>query len=39
MSGHYYFVKKLKIVEEQLCKLNCAYGKVSHALKSKFSIN
>ena len=30
--GHYYFVKKLKIVEKNLCKLNCSYGKVSHAL-------
>ena len=33
MSGHYYFVEKLKIVEKQLCKLNYSYGKVSHALK------
>ena len=33
MSGHYYFVKKLKIVEEQLCKLITSYGKVSHTLK------
>ena len=33
VSGHYYFVEKLKIVEKQLCKLNCSYGKVSHALK------
>ena len=32
MSGHYYFVEKLKIEEKQLCKLNCSYGKVSHAL-------
>ena len=31
-SGHYYFVEQLKIVEKQLCKLNCSYGKVSHAL-------
>ena len=31
-SGHYYFFEKLKIVEKQLCKLNCSYGKVSHAL-------
>ena len=31
-SGHYYFVEKLKIVEKQLCELNCSYGKVSHAL-------
>ena len=22
-SGHYYFVEKLKIVEKNLCKLNC----------------
>ena len=35
MSGHYYFVEKLKIVEKQLCKLNCTYGKVSHALKGQ----
>ena len=34
-SGHYYFVKKLKIVEKQLCKLNYSYGKVSHALKKR----
>ena len=32
-SGHYYFVEKLKIVEKQLCKLNCSYGRLSHALK------
>ena len=31
-SRHYYFVEKLKIVEKQLCKLNCSYGKVSHTL-------
>ena len=37
-SGHYYFVEKLKIVEKQLCKLNCSYGKVSHALKLKLSL-
>ena len=36
-SAHYYFFEKLKIVEKQLCKLNCSYGKVSHTLKS--SIN
>ena len=35
MSGHYYFVEKLKIVEKQLCKLNFSNGKVSHALKTK----
>ena len=33
MPRHYYFVEKLNIVEKQLCKLNSAYGKVSHALK------
>ena len=32
-SRHYYFVEKLKIVEKQLCKLNCSYGKISHAFK------
>ena len=32
-SRHYYFFEKLKIVEQQLCKLNTSYGKVSHALK------
>ena len=26
----YYFFEKLKIVEKQLCKLNCSYGKISH---------
>ena len=30
---HYYFVEKLKIVEKQLCKLNCSYGTVLHTLK------
>ena len=30
---HYYFFEKLKLVEKQLCKLNCSYGKVSHTLK------
>ena len=41
MSGYYYFLEKLKIVEKQLCKLNCSYGKVSHALKKiyKFSVD
>ena len=34
MSGHYYFVEKLKIMEKQLCKLYCSYGKVSHALNN-----
>ena len=24
-SRHYYFFEKLKIVEKQLCKLNCSY--------------
>ena len=38
-SGHYYFVEKLKIVEKQLCKLNCSHGKVSHALKIKYFNN
>ena len=32
-SRHYYFFEKLKIVEKQLCKLNCSYGKVSPAIK------
>ena len=32
-ARHYYFFEKLKIVEKQLCKLNCSNGKVSHALK------
>ena len=32
MSGHYYFVEKLRIVEKNLCKRNCVYGKVSHTL-------
>ena len=26
------FFEKLKIVEKQLCKLNCSYGKISHTL-------
>ena len=34
-SRYYYFVEKLKIVEKKLCKLNCSYGKVSHALNRK----
>ena len=34
MSGHYYFVEKLKIVEKNLCKINCFYGEVSHILKA-----
>ena len=33
-SRHYYFFDKFKIVEKQLCKLNCFQGKVSHTLKS-----
>ena len=32
-SRKYYFFEKLKILEEQLCELNCSYGKVSHTLK------
>ena len=36
-DGHYYYVEKLKIVEKQLCKLNCSYGKVSHALKDEIT--
>ena len=31
-SRHYSFFEKLKIVEKQLCKLNCSDGKVSHTL-------
>ena len=31
-SWHYYFFEKLKIVEKNLIKLNCSYGKVSHYL-------
>ena len=33
-SRHYYFFEKLKIGEKQLCKLNCSYGKITHALKN-----
>ena len=33
-SRHYYFIKKLKIAEKNLRKLNCSYGIVSHTLKS-----
>ena len=33
-SRHYSFFEKLKIVEKQLCKLNCSDGKVSHTLKT-----
>ena len=29
-SEHYCFVEKLKIVEKNLCKLNCSNGTVSH---------
>ena len=36
MSRHYYFVEKLKIMEKNLHKLNCSYGKVSHTLKITF---
>ena len=32
-SRHSYFFEKLKIVQKQLCKLNCSYGKVSYILK------
>ena len=32
-SGHYLFFEKLKIMKKSLCKLNCSYNKVSHALK------
>ena len=28
-------LKNSKIVEKQLCKLNCSYGKVSHSLKKE----
>ena len=35
-SRHYYFFEKLKIVEKQLCKLSCSYGKVSHTLNRIF---
>ena len=36
----YYFFEKLKIVGENLCKLNCSYGKVSHTLKfPKFQLD
>ena len=28
MTVHYYFVEELKIVEKNLYKLNCSYGKV-----------
>ena len=34
-SRHYYFFEKLKIVEKQLCKLNCSYGKISHTLNKE----
>ena len=37
-SRHYSFFEKLKIVEKQLCKLNCSDGKVSHTLKLKKNI-
>ena len=38
-SRHYYFFEKLKIVQKQLGKLNCSYGKVSHPLKLSSSSN
>ena len=28
-TWYYYFIEKLKIVEKNLCKLNCSYSKVS----------
>ena len=34
-SRYHYFVEKLKIVEKQLYKVNCSYGKVSHTLKTE----
>ena len=33
ISEHYYFFEKLKIVEKNLLKLNCACDKVSHTHK------
>ena len=38
-SRHYYFFEKLKIMEKQLCKLNCSYSKVSHTFKCNFNGN
>ena len=38
-SQHYCFVQNLKIVEKQLCKLNCSYGKVPHTLKEIICLN
>ena len=35
-SRHYYLFEKLKIVEKQLHKLICSYGKVSHTLKRDY---
>ena len=32
-------LKKLKIVKVELCKPNCSYGKVSHALKEFLRFN
>ena len=32
-SRHNYFFEKLKIMEKQLCKLNCFNSKISHTLK------
>ena len=37
-SRHYSFFEKLKIVEKQLCKLNCSYGKVSYTLKDDYRV-
>ena len=35
-NSDYYFFEKLKIVEKQVCKLNCSYGKVSQTLKAVY---
>ena len=36
ISGYYYLIEKLKIVEKNLCELNCSYGIVSHTLNNLF---
>ena len=36
-SRYYSFFEKLKIVEKNMCKLNCSYGKVSYTL-NKFEM-
>ena len=36
MSGHSYFVEKLKNMGKKPCKLYCSYGTVSHTLKKFF---